>query len=34
MWLGIVEAPNGRAAIEKAAEEFEVPATKLLVVGR
>jgi hypothetical protein len=26
VWLGLVEAPNERAAIEKAAEEFKVPA--------
>jgi hypothetical protein len=33
-WLGIVEAPDEATAIEKAATEFKVPATRLLVVRR
>jgi hypothetical protein len=33
-WLGIVEAPDERTAIEKAAAEFKVPANRLLVVRR
>jgi hypothetical protein len=33
-WLGIVEASDEAAAIEKASAEFKVPASKLLVVGR
>jgi hypothetical protein len=34
VWLGIVEAPDKAAAFEKAATEFKVPATRLLVVRR
>ena len=34
VWLGIVEAPDKAAAIEKAAAEFKVPANRLLVVRR
>jgi hypothetical protein len=34
MWLGIVDAPNEEAAIEKAAGQLEVPATRPLVVRR
>jgi hypothetical protein len=34
VWLGIVEAPDGAAAIETAAAEFKVPANRLLVVKR
>jgi hypothetical protein len=33
-WLGIVEAWDEQAAIEKAAAEFKVPANRLLVVRR
>jgi len=33
-WLGTVEAADEREAIEKAAKEFEVPATKLVAVSR
>jgi hypothetical protein len=33
-WLGIVEAADKAAAIEKAAAEFKVPANRLLVVRR
>jgi hypothetical protein len=31
IWIGEVEAPDEAAAIEKAAEQFNVPATKLMV---
>jgi hypothetical protein len=34
VWLGIVEAPDKAAAIEKAAEQFKVPATKLMAMRR
>jgi hypothetical protein len=33
-WLGIVEAPDKATAIEKAAAEFKVPTSRLLVVRR
>ena len=33
-WLGEVEAPDEAAAIEKAAEQFKVPATKLMATRR
>jgi hypothetical protein len=32
VWIGEVEAPNEAAAIEKAAAESRVPATKLMAV--
>jgi Ser/Thr protein kinase RdoA (MazF antagonist) len=31
-WLGIIEAPNAKAAIEAAAKEFETDARRLLAV--
>jgi hypothetical protein len=34
VWLGDVEAPDEVAAMEKAAAEFKVPATKLMAVPR
>jgi hypothetical protein len=34
VWLGEVEAPDEAAAMEKAAAEFKVPASRLLVVRR
>jgi hypothetical protein len=34
VWLGTVEAPNRRIAIEKGAEEFEVDAWRLYAVER
>jgi hypothetical protein len=34
VWLGTVEAPDEAAAIEKAAAEFKVPATKLMAIRR
>jgi hypothetical protein len=34
VWLGEVEAPGEAAAIEKAAAEFKVPATKLMAIRR
>ncbi len=33
-WLGIIEAPNARAAIEAAAKEFNTDARRLLAVWR
>jgi hypothetical protein len=33
-WLGEVEAPDEAAAIEKAAAEYKVPATKLMATRR
>jgi hypothetical protein len=33
-WVGTVEAPDQTAAIEKAAAEFRLPATKLHAVQR
>ena len=33
-WIGTVEAPDEAEAIEKAAAEFKVPATKLHAVPR
>jgi hypothetical protein len=33
-WLGIVEAPDGAAAIEKGAAEFKVGANRLMAVRR
>jgi hypothetical protein len=34
VWLGDVEAPDEAAAMEKAAEEFKVPATRLMALRR
>ncbi len=34
IWIGEVEAPDEAAAIEKAAEQFKVPATKLMATRR
>ena len=34
VWLGGVEAPDEAAAMEKAAAEFKVPATKLMTLRR
>ena len=34
VWIGEVEAPNEAAAIEKAAAESRVPATKLMAIRR
>jgi hypothetical protein len=34
VWLGTVEAPGEATAIEKAAAEFKVPATRLMAVRR
>jgi hypothetical protein len=34
VWLGTVEAADEAAAIEKAAAEYKVPATKLIAVQR
>ncbi len=34
IWLGEVEAADEREAIEKAAEQFKVPPTKLIAVKR
>jgi hypothetical protein len=34
VWIGEVEAADERAAIEKAAEQFRVPATKLMATRR
>jgi hypothetical protein len=32
-WLGEVEVPDEQAAIDKAAAEFKVPATRLMAYG-
>jgi hypothetical protein len=34
IWIGEVEAPDEATAIEKAAEQFKVPATKLMATRR
>jgi hypothetical protein len=34
VWIGEVEAADERAAIEKVAEQFKVPATKLMATRR
>jgi hypothetical protein len=34
IWIGEVEAIDERAAIEKGAEQFKVPATKLMATRR
>jgi len=34
VWLGVVDAKDGQAAIAVAAEEFNRPASKLIVVRR
>jgi hypothetical protein len=34
IWIGEVEAADERVAIEKAAEQFNVPATKLMATRR
>jgi hypothetical protein len=34
VWLGDVEAPDEAAAMEKAAEEFKVPANRLMAIRR
>jgi hypothetical protein len=34
VWLGEVEAPDEATAIEKAAAEFKVPASRLMAVRR
>ncbi len=34
IWIGEVEAPDEVAAIQKAAEQFKVPAMKLMAVRR
>ena len=34
VWLGTIEAHDAAAAIEKAAAEYKVPASKLMAVGR
>jgi hypothetical protein len=34
VWLGAVGAPDEAAAMEKAAAEFKVPATKLMAIRR
>jgi hypothetical protein len=34
VWLGAVEAPDETAAVEKAAGEFKVPATRLMAIRR
>jgi hypothetical protein len=34
VWLGIVEAPDKQAAIEKAAREFKTEALRLYAVAR
>ena len=34
VWVGEVEAADEREAVEKAAAEFRVPATKLMAVRR
>jgi hypothetical protein len=34
IWIGEVEAPDECTAIEKAAEQFKVPATKLMATRR
>jgi hypothetical protein len=34
VWLGEVEAPDEAAAIEKAAAEYKVPATRLMTTRR
>jgi hypothetical protein len=34
IWIGEVEAPDEHAAIEKAAGQFKVPATKLMATRR
>jgi hypothetical protein len=34
VWLGDVEAPDQAAAVEKAAEEFRVPANRMMAIRR
>jgi hypothetical protein len=34
VWLGVVEAPDETAAMDKAAAEFEVPANRLMAIRR
>lgn len=34
VWLGEVEAPDEAAAVAKAAAQFKVPATRLMVIRR
>jgi hypothetical protein len=34
VWLGIIEAPDEAAAMEKAAAEFKVPANRLMAIRR
>jgi membrane-bound lytic murein transglycosylase B len=34
VWLGVVEAANEATAMEKAAAEFKVPASRLMAIQR
>jgi hypothetical protein len=34
VWLGVVEAPDEAAAMEKAAEEFKVAVNRLMAIRR
>jgi hypothetical protein len=34
VWLGVIEAPDEAAAMERAAAEFKVPANRLMAIRR